>query len=685
MKKCIVCSLVLLCHGSLFGNSISAESDSLISLLDEAIDDNKCEIYLSLLKENVDTNDSLFNLYLDQVVQCDNCTTPQTGAIRYYQARQSANQNEYDKSIERAKEAILLMQNSSEMMEQEIGKSHLLIGHTMRYLGKYDQSIKYLHLSLDQFKKSKYKSGIASSYNNIGIAHHEIKEYTKAEEFYMLANDIYAELGRSDQQVYTYNNIGSILLEKEEYPKAIENFHKALALAQQSNFEFMEIFVLANLSSALNSNKQFKLAHEYADIGISKARGEKHKRLLSYLLITKSEIEYDENNTCTQMDGLLAAHEFGLKSNELNLITSSAEALERCYALKGDYENSYEYLKLVKMYTDSMHNTVLIERTSKLAREYERKELESKKELDKASRNLLMTGLTLLSLLLLCSVFFSQQLFKKNKLLKSKNSLLQDKEIELNTNRKSLEHNNQKLKVYIESNTELQEFAWKASHDLKSPLRTIGSYVSLLNKKLVNKLQPEEHQYMNYVNGGVQRMYDLIDDLLKLSEIKNIDLNIDKIESKLFFENIIADLAYAKHQENADIKLENIPEYFYGDKIKVRRVIQNLLENAFKYRKPDVDPIIKISAKQIDRFIEFSVLDNGKGIKETMIDDVFKSFSRMDTTIEGTGLGLSICKNIIEKHGGKIWVKSIFGMGSEFAFTLPNKDLLTDDQIKTAT
>ena len=224
------------------------------------------------------------------------------------------------------------------------------------------------------------------------------------------------------------------------------------------------------------------------------------------------------------------------------------------------------------------------------------------------------------------------------------------------------------------SNEELQRFAYVASHDLQEPLRTVASFTQLLEKRYKGRLDSDADEFMEYIVEAAVRMKELIGALLDYSRITTKSGEFKSVNIGLILDQTVENLKYAIKESNAKIICGKMPVVM-GNDVQLRRVFQNLISNAIKFKKEGNAPEIHISAVKDENNVEyiFSVQDNGIGIEKQYLDRIFVIFQRLHTQDEyhGTGIGLSIVKRIIERHGGRIWVESEFGAGSTFYFTLP--------------
>lgn len=223
----------------------------------------------------------------------------------------------------------------------------------------------------------------------------------------------------------------------------------------------------------------------------------------------------------------------------------------------------------------------------------------------------------------------------------------------------------------VESNEELEKFAYIASHDLQEPLRMISSFLDLLGEDCGDEMSETGKQYLGFATQGTVRMKRIIDDLLEYSKVGKQTYGLENIDlDELLGEVILLNNVLIK-EKNALVEWEEMPT-IRGVKTHIQQVFHNLIGNALKYQKPNNQPTIKICAKELNNYWQFSVEDNGIGIEEKHFEKVFAVFQRLHTRkeYEGTGIGLSICKKIVEKHNGEMWIESIKGEGSTFHFTI---------------
>ncbi|MEM7369657.1 MAG: ATP-binding protein [Bacteroidota bacterium] len=236
-----------------------------------------------------------------------------------------------------------------------------------------------------------------------------------------------------------------------------------------------------------------------------------------------------------------------------------------------------------------------------------------------------------------------------------------------------LNNKNEELQKYIHSNLHLEQFAYLASHDLKAPLRTIISFTQLLHKRLEDRLEDDETEFMEFVVGASNNMLNLINDILSFSRVNTTKIQIKKVNMNILTQEVVDELDMLVKEKDAIIELGPMPESIQADTTKIRQLLQNLLTNALKFVHEERQPIIRLSAEKGVEHWRFEVQDNGIGIKPSYQKKIFLLFQRLNNSskYEGTGIGLATCKKIIEQHQGTIGVESEAGKGSTFYFTIP--------------
>ena len=221
------------------------------------------------------------------------------------------------------------------------------------------------------------------------------------------------------------------------------------------------------------------------------------------------------------------------------------------------------------------------------------------------------------------------------------------------------------------SNSDLEQFAYAASHDLQEPLRTITAYLGLVKDRYAGDLDDTAQEFIDFAVDGAERMRTLINDLLEYSRVNVQEKPLESVSCDDALNAALRSLNQAIERNGAVVKTSPLP-VITGDESQLNRLFQNLLSNALKFRG-DRNPVIQVWAELQGEEWVFSVQDNGIGIAPEFQEKVFGMFSRLHSRAqyEGTGVGLALCSKIAQRHGGRIWVESDVGKGATFRFNIP--------------
>jgi light-regulated signal transduction histidine kinase (bacteriophytochrome) len=235
----------------------------------------------------------------------------------------------------------------------------------------------------------------------------------------------------------------------------------------------------------------------------------------------------------------------------------------------------------------------------------------------------------------------------------------------------------QELQMYAErlkrSNQALEDFAFAASHDLKEPLRKVQSFGEILKTSYAHLLDEKGRDYINRMQAATNRMQNMIDGLLEYSRIGMDTQPMTPVDLQEVASEVVSDLETKIEETGGQVVFDSLPT-LEADPLQMRMLLQNLLANGLKFHRPDVPPLVKVSAvSYASGWVELVFEDNGVGFKMERVEELFQPFRRLHgrSEFEGSGVGLAICQKIAERHGGAITARSAPGEGSTFIVKLP--------------
>lgn len=225
-----------------------------------------------------------------------------------------------------------------------------------------------------------------------------------------------------------------------------------------------------------------------------------------------------------------------------------------------------------------------------------------------------------------------------------------------------------------ESNTELERFAYVASHDLREPLRIVANFSTLLGKDYGELLGNEAKDYLALIKEASSRMHGMVGDLLEYARIGSEEMGFATVDMNVELQHVLENLAAFIQENHAVVTYDKLPNV-QGNPVQLMRLLQNLMGNAIKFHSKGVIPQVHVGVEEQGEMWKFTVRDNGVGMAKEYTQQIFEPFRQLHARNEymGTGIGLAICKRIVEKHRGAIGVTSEKGKGSVFFFTLPKQ------------
>jgi signal transduction histidine kinase len=535
--------------------------------------------------------------------------------------------------------------------------SSIKLGIFYKKLNDFEKATNYLVKSLELSLKMNDVNEISNSYRQLAAVYVKSKNYDLALQNSLKAVN-YAEK-ITDPTIplyYSYLSLGQIYKERTEFEKAISVFQKAMVLAQNVHDKVGTIDLTLSLADTYIKMNVLDKAEIYYNQCNAMTESMAEIDLMSFQN-SIGILNLKQEKLDAAIGFFLESVKLCEKHNEKQLLQNNYKQLSEAYEKKGNTDLSLSFLKKSVELQESIFTEDNTKRIAEAQFKYNLVKSEEQMKVIEM-RQTYATVIVVSVLLLLFIVFliyYSRSKIEKNNILTDKNKEIKDKNRQLE-----------------ESNEILRQFAYASAHDLKEPLRSINSFVNILQKKYTKDLSPEANEYMGFVTTGVRRMESLLNALLEFSSV----LTDEHVESKQNDINAMLKTVFYNHQnlineKEAIIRTPSVfPTIFMGDS-HLKLLFCNLTSNALKFSKKE--PKIEVNYEITTTECIISVKDDGIGLDKSYGEKVFKLFQRLDrvTHKESVGIGLTICKNIMDKYAGRIWFDSVMGEGTTFYLAFP--------------
>lgn len=537
------------------------------------------------------------------------------------------------------------------------------LGLLHRETGIYDKATNYFLKSLDISVRTQHKKNIIVSHIDIAETYLKAKDYEKAlihiEKAHQLALVQKGQSVKESESNIQLANVlkcyGAILFERGDTEGALKKYEEAIAIYRLIDYKVYIARTLMQIADIHFKRKEFnQVAATYKECLKYEAQ---------FLDLDQAEWHYKMGLLNREQNKNAEAEAEFLKSLSIAEKLDYKEIAQRAnYQLFLIFFNRHEntralaYLNTSKALSDSLFNADKTKRTAEMELKFDTEKRENEINTLKAreTRFLLVVSISAFLMIVLFLGFLIQMRGRSFSAMKVKNDEIQ-----------------QQYRRLEESNEILSQFAYVAAHDLKEPLRSIGSYVGLIQMKYAKDLPPDAKEYMQFVNSGVKRMYSLLTDLLDFSQVISQQPGAEVIRPDEVLEDVKANLRNAIESKNAQVVCEaNLPS-IRMNRSHLLQLFQNLIGNALKFTTST--PLVTIGGREENGHIVLTIQDNGIGINKEYGNKVFVLFQQLNKKdkFEGTGIGLTICKNIVEKYNGKIWFDSEENIGTKFYISIP--------------
>jgi signal transduction histidine kinase len=495
----------------------------------------------------------------------------------------------------------------------------------------YKEAMPLFVEALDKSQKVNLRFNAANCLINIGTIYASVYNYEEALVRYKQVLSDYVNVLNDNTHIAVYLNTGNLYYASEQYPLSLKSFQKALDLSlkhDNKGYAAHAYSLKSRTYLALNKiDKAIENAESASNLMLSLTGNTPGRQINLFNLAQIEFLTTDTEGAIKRAKHALAvARRVKDDTSELR----GFKLLSDIFKKKGDFEMALRCQTLYAHKQEEHLKTQRIMHALDIEIRYALREKEAKiEELTKENeyQSLLLEQ--------------SSQIEKQNELLR-------------------------------QANEELKQFAYISSHDLKEPLRMIGSFAQLVQQQLGENMPEQSKGYFQYINEGVTRMHGLLDALLHYATIGNLNFELETVHVKDIVGIARTNLKVVIEETNTNILCGDMPEVKAVPSFLVQ-LFQNLFSNAIKFRHPDSRPVILVNSEERDLEWVFSVQDNGIGIADEHKERIFVIFQRLHTRAkyEGTGIGLAICQKIVAQLGGKIWVESQPGLGCTFFFSIP--------------
>jgi signal transduction histidine kinase len=634
-------------------------------------------------------------LHINQIIDWAKTNNNVSFLFRCYRAKGYAYEqnNEIENAAKAYLEAMGLQNQVSNTQKTDIFLDWAILS---KKRGDYTTAKEYYQNTLKIAEATADFEMVGHAYNGLATVHGALSDFEKAIEYYLKALAAAEHVGKKKDISMSFRNMAVIYMKAQNYDLAIKNVENACKVALQSKDSTAIAHSLETHGRVLNAMGKPKEAiakHEEA-LNVVEQVGDRRFLVELLMQIGESYVQLNQlrdaelyYKRCAFDESYLDYYEhpnFFYKWGSLYLKTGRTElaleafnkslvlaqkgqfkdliqknnaALAELYKQTKDFPKAFACLEKASAYSDSLFSEANTKHITEAQFKYNIAQSEGQIQALQLRQGRFWFVLAILVFALVTAwlIYFLRAKAINNKVLLQKNS-----EIQLQ---------NRRLQ---DSNEILHQFAYASAHDLKEPLRSIGSFTSIIAKRYLPLLPPEAAEYMNFVTGGVKRMESLLSGLLEYSTIISEEHTVEKAFN---LQNVLNDVVKNLHskimEQNAIVAFTNCDISLYISRLHLIQLFQNLVGNALKFSTET--PQISINCILKKDIVLVSIKDNGIGIKQEHGDKIFKLFQRLSRSpqYEGTGIGLTICKNIVEKQNGKIWFESQEGQGTTFFIELP--------------
>ncbi len=622
-------------------------------------------------------------------------------------------QSQFQKSLQNYTLAADCIKNENTKLYNDILIDIAAINLNLKHYPEARSS--YLTL-LDIGIKQNELNAVCTAYCGLGLLYSQTNDLNNAIRYF---NEAYKAAEKAKNVTYicnTLSNLSEAYTKKGQNQDAFQTIDKAYQLIAPTQDYETKNFIYVRYAQVLADLERFDDAFAKINEGLTQCQGEYAQRYVNTLSIAKGQILVKQKNIAAAEQLFLEC--LSRKQNVTNQTIINYE-LGKLYYDNTNINKAKTYLGIAQslseknelpLYNELCHRTLYdifdkekndtkalfhlkqanalrdtmfnFEKHAKLSELQFRFDLEQSehqiKQIElKSNQNLFILG-GILAILIIGGLIYIlvwrsrtyHNLKNKNAHIAAQNTLLETANHELMAKNEEIEAQRRSME---DSNNVLRQFSYAVAHDLKEPLRTISSFVGIIQRRYAPLLPPESAEYIQFITSGASRMNLMLEGLLRYSVManqKNID--VETFHLSELVQEVVDSLRTRIDERTAQVTFKQDMPIVTMNRQHAIQLVQNLLNNGLKF--VENTPKIDISTNIIGEKVIMSIRDNGIGIEKDSGAKLFQLFHRVhkdSSKFEGTGVGLALCKNIVEKYNGKIWFESEFNQGTEFFVELP--------------
>ncbi len=570
-------------------------------------------------------------------------------------------------------------------------EKHILnnLGLAHYYDGNYDKSLSYHFESLSLREAENNLSEIAISCNNIGLVYFRIRDYENAIKYFIRSKEIDDQTGNFRQTGATLANLGLSYAGIGNQEEALNYFKEALDKCNQFGCQ-SKVLVEAyhGVASSYYTLEQFDLAEQNYLKALELSVQDSIQTLIVITNYSLARLKLQQNLINEALDYLGNSNKVALKINYRTWIRDNYQLYGQIYSRLGEFEKAYTYQKKYDSLNSGILNEEVITNLAKIQADYqERENLQTIASQDEEiSRRTTLLTLSLIIILLITVILFI--LYRINQLRKKANTQLSEANAIIEKQNKELTDINNVLEdkvkertkelkdtnaALLKSNTDLDNFIYKTSHDIRGPLATLQG---MCNIALMDITEPKSVDYFEKIGKTADRLNEILSKLLVINQINNSMIASSQVDVGQLMQDILQEYQHAPEADKIRVD-NNVQEMnsFRSDEGLLRIILNNLISNAFKFYNSSnrVDSWIRIDADRCNGHVEFRVTDNGIGIDEAAAGKIFEIFAKASEVSDSAGLGLYLVKLAVEKLNGSINHSKTEEGYTQFTVELPYK------------